>query len=154
MSKWKISPIFCYTAIKACPLRCLKKNIYIMNFFLHLELTHWKNPHADKDWRQKEKRWQRMRWLASITKLNEHEFEQTVGDSGGHAVVHEITKSWTQFGGWTTTTTTTNLEYINLSRQNADCWLPVGRVGVRVIERNCLMGKRFYFGVMEVFWTL
>ena len=24
-----------------------------------------------------------MRWLASITKLNEHEFEQTVGDSEG-----------------------------------------------------------------------
>ena len=24
-----------------------------------------------------------MRWLASITKLNEHEFEQTAGDSEG-----------------------------------------------------------------------
>ena len=44
----------------------------------------------------KRRKGQRMRWLASITKLNEHEFEQTVGDSGGHAVVHEITKSWTQ----------------------------------------------------------
>ena len=49
-----------------------------------------------------------MRWLDSITKLNEHEFEQlweTVEDRGAwHAAVHEIAKSWTPM---------TNLEYIN-----------------------------------------
>ena len=36
-----------------------------------------------KAWRQKEKRWQGMRWL-DFDWLNEHEFEQTLGDSQGH----------------------------------------------------------------------
>ena len=31
------------------------------------ELIHWKDPDAGKDWRQKQKGWQRMRWLDSIT---------------------------------------------------------------------------------------
>ena len=36
-----------------------------------------------KAWRQKEKRWQGMRQL-DFDWLNEHEFEQTLGDSQGH----------------------------------------------------------------------
>ena len=39
---------------------------------------------------------QRMRWLHSITDFNGHEFEQTLGDSGGqrkkHFYIHEKTK--------------------------------------------------------------
>ena len=38
---------------------------------------------AGKDWRQKEKGRQKMRWLDSIDWLNGYEFEQTLGDSGG-----------------------------------------------------------------------
>ena len=37
-----------------------------------------KDPDAGKDWRQEEKRWQRMRWLDGIT-----EFEQILGDGEG-----------------------------------------------------------------------
>ena len=43
-----------------------------------------KDTDAGKDWRQKRRAWQRMRWLDSITNwLNGLEFEQTLGDSEG-----------------------------------------------------------------------
>ena len=44
-----------------------------------------KVPDAGKDWGQEEKgaRQQRMRWLDGITDSNEHEVEQTLGDSIG-----------------------------------------------------------------------
>ena len=42
--KWvneKSVQYFVILLLKACPLRCLKKNIYIMNFFLHLQPVKW-----------------------------------------------------------------------------------------------------------------
>ena len=43
---------------------------------------------------RRRKKWQRMRWLDSITD-NVHEFEQTLGDSGGQRS-HGVAKSRTQ----------------------------------------------------------
>ena len=43
-------------------------------------------------------------------RLNGHEFEQTQGDSEGHAAVHGITKNPTGLSNSTTTTTTTTLQ--------------------------------------------
>ena len=38
-------------------------------------------------------RQQRMRWLDGITQLNGHEFEQTLGDSGGQGIL-ECCSPW------------------------------------------------------------
>ena len=39
------------------------------------------------------------------------------------------------------------LEYINPERQNEDCWISGGEK----ILKNCSIGKRIYFGMMEMF---
>ena len=48
---------------------------------------------------ERRRRWQRMRWLDSITKskdMNLSEFLEIVEDRGAcFSIVHEITKSWT-----------------------------------------------------------
>ena len=53
-----------------------------------------------KDRRQKEKRWQRMRWLdgtADSIDMSLSKLQETVKDrEGWRAAVHGITKSWTQ----------------------------------------------------------
>ena len=58
-----------------------------------------KDPNAGKDERQKEKGWQRMRWLESITEsmdVNLSKLWETVENRGAwHATVHRVTKSWT-----------------------------------------------------------
>ena len=65
-----------------------------------------KDPDAGKDWRQKEKKAMRMRWLDSII-INGHELQQTPGESEGWqatcAAVLGVTKSWTWLSKWTTT---------------------------------------------------
>ena len=47
------------------------------------ELTHWKDPDAAKEWRQKEKRVTEDEMVRHHRSLNGHESEQTPGDSGG-----------------------------------------------------------------------
>ena len=51
-------------------------------------------------------RWQRMRWIDSITDsvdLNLSKFWKTVeGKEGWHAAVHGVAKNWTQLDDWTT----------------------------------------------------
>ena len=58
-----------------------------------------KDPDAGKDRRQKEKGWQRMRRLGSITDsmdINLNKFQETVEDRGAWAAaVHGVAKSWT-----------------------------------------------------------
>ena len=55
-----------------------------------------KDPDAGKDWRQKEKGWQRMRWLDTINDsvdTNMSKLQETVNDRGAwHAVVHGVAK--------------------------------------------------------------
>ena len=67
-----------------------------------------KDPEAGRDWGQEEKGRQRMRWLDKHHWLNEHESEQTPGDSEGQGSLawcsHGVTKSWIRIGDWTTTT--------------------------------------------------
>ena len=69
----------------------------------------WKDPDAEKDWRQEERQWQRMRWLDSITDpmdMNLSKLQETVKDrEAWHAADHGVTKSWTWLGNWTTTRT-------------------------------------------------
>ena len=56
-----------------------------------------KDPDAGKDWRQKDKRQQRMRRLDSITNavdMNLSTFQETVEDKGAQcATIHEVTES-------------------------------------------------------------
>ena len=58
-----------------------------------------KDPNAGKDWRQKDKGWQRMRWLDSITDsmdINFIKFPEITEDRGAwHVAVHGVTKSQT-----------------------------------------------------------
>ena len=64
---------------------------------------------AGKDWRQEERRWQRMRWLDGITdsmNMSFSKLQEMVKDrKAWHAVVHGVTKSWTWLSDWTATTT-------------------------------------------------
>ena len=56
-----------------------------------------KDPDAGKDWRQKEKGWQRMRWWDSIidsTDMNLRKFQEIVEDRGAwSAAVHGFAES-------------------------------------------------------------
>ena len=70
-----------------------------------------KDPDAGKNWRQKEKGQQRMRWLDSITdsvNMNLSKLQEIVKDRGAcGAAVHGVSKNWTQLSDWTTERTTT-----------------------------------------------
>ena len=74
------------------------------------EPTHWKKyPDTGKDWRQKEKGQQRMRWFNSITNsMDMHlgELQETVWDREvWQAAIHGVPKSQPRLSDWTTTTT-------------------------------------------------
>ena len=62
---------------------------------------------AGKDWRQKERRWKRIRQLDSISSLmdiNLSKFWEIVKDrEAWHAAVHVVTKNWTWLSDWVIT---------------------------------------------------
>ena len=72
----------------------------------------WKNPDARKDWRQKGKRWQKIRWLDSFTDsmdMNLSKVWEIVEDRGAwHASFHRVVKSQTWLSSWTHNTHSTH----------------------------------------------
>ena len=68
----------------------------------------WKDPDAGKDWRQKRRGWQKIRWLDSITNsvdMNLNKLQETVEDRGAWIVaIHEVPKSPSWLSDWRTAT--------------------------------------------------
>ena len=66
-----------------------------------------KDPDAGKGWRQMRRGWQRMKWLGGIADAMDLSFsspqEVVKGRKAWRAAVHEVAKSQTRLGNWTTT---------------------------------------------------
>ena len=97
-----------------------------------------KDPDAGKDWGQEEKgttEEEMVRWHHQLTG---HEFEQTLGDSGGqgslHAAVHGVAKSQTRLSDWNDWSTL-NQGKLEVVRQE------MARVNINIL------------GISELKWT-
>ena len=90
-----------------------------------------KDPDAGKDWGQKEKGWQRIRWLDSITdSLDVYltKLWDIVEDrEAWRAAVHGVTKSQTRLSNWTTTSvlgTLPTTRYVVRVTRETQAWSP------------------------------
>ena len=82
-----------------------------------------KDPDAAKDWGQKEKRQQRMRWLDSIIDSMDvnlgQSWEMVRDTEAWHATGHGVEKSYMWFGNWTTTTKIQYKSWVHTNTSNS-----------------------------------
>ena len=98
-------------------LHCISPNIPLAYLILYRISNTWpsdtknqlneKDPSVRKDWRQKKKGWQRMRWLDRITNSKDIKlsklWEIVKNRWAWHPAVYRVKKSQTQLSDWTTT---------------------------------------------------
>ena len=113
------------------------------------ESTHWKRPWTlGKIAGKRRRRWQRMRWLYSISysmDMNLSKLWEIVEDRGAWcATVKGVTKSQTRLSDWTTTTKKSVFVWgmwFSISQRGSFLSSPIGILNQSMLTMSCRAGR-------------